>query len=85
MLQTYEENGKEYVSAFSKNAGSYEWNGITQIQSAKMLSGTGHVFQMVETYLPLPFMELRTREIDTINDYERAVNWVRNHYSDEQV
>ena len=32
---------------------------------------------MVETYLPLPFMELRTREIDTINDYERAVNWVK--------
>lgn len=83
MLQTYEENGKEYVSAFSKNTGSYEWNGVTQIQSAKMLSGTGHVFQMVETYLPLPFMELRTREIDTINDYERAVNWVKNNYSDE--
>lgn len=81
MLQTYEENGREFVSAFSKNYGNYEWNGVTQIQSQKMLSGTGHVFQLVEPYLPLPFMELRTREIDTINDYERAVEWVKNNFA----
>lgn len=80
MLQTYEENGCEFVSAFSKNFGNYEWNGITQIKSKKMLSGTGHVFQMIEPYLPLPFMSLRTREIDTVNDYERAVIWVRNGF-----
>lgn len=81
MLQTYEENGKEYVSSFSKNIGTYEWNGITQMKSSKMLNGTGHVFQLIEPYLPVPFMELRTREIDTINDYERAVAWVRNNFS----
>lgn len=82
MMQTYREAGQEYACKFSKSVGTYEWNGVTQIQSAKMLSGTGHVFQMVEKYLPLPFMELRTREIDTINDYERAVEWVKNHYEE---
>lgn len=82
MLQTYRENGKEYVSAFSRNIGSYEWNGITQMKSKKMLTGTGHVFQLIEPYLPVPFMELRTREIDTINDYERAVTWVRNGFKE---
>lgn len=81
MLQTYEENGKEYVSSFSKNIGTYEWNGIAQMKSSKMLNGTGHVFQLIEPYLPVPFMELRTREIDTINDYERAVAWVRNNFN----
>lgn len=30
--------------------------------------------------LPIPFLELRTREIDTVNDYERAVEWVRNNF-----
>lgn len=80
MLQTYAENGKEYVSSFSRNIGTYEWNGITQMKSSKMLNGTGHVFQLIEPYLPVPFMELRTREIDTINDYERAVKWVRNNF-----
>lgn len=80
MLQTFLENGVEYVKAFSKNAGNYEWNGITQMESAKMRSGSGHVFQMLEPHLPVPFMELRTREIDTVNDYERAALWVRNGF-----
>ncbi len=80
MLQTYEQDGKEYVSLFSKNDGTYEWNGITQMHSSKMQNGSGHVFQLIEPYLPVPFMELRTREIDTINDYERAVAWVKNGF-----
>lgn len=80
MLQTYKDGEKEFVSAFSKNVGNYEWNGITQIKSAKVKNGQGHVFQLIEPYLPLPFMEIRTREVDTINDYERTVKWVRNGY-----
>ncbi len=80
MLQTYEENGREYVSSFSKNIGTSEWNGVTQMKSQKMQNGTGHVFQMLEPYLPVPFLELRTREIDTVNDYERAVAWVKNKF-----
>ena len=81
MLQTYGENGKIYVNAFSKNAGNYEWNGITQMKSEKMLNGSGHVFQLIEPYLPIPFLELRTREIDTVSDYERAVEWVKNGFT----
>ena len=56
MLQTYKDGEKEFVSAFSKNVGNYEWNGITQIKSAKVKNGQGHVFQLIEPYLPLPFM-----------------------------
>lgn len=80
MLQTYKDDGKEFVSAFSKNIGNYEWNGITQMKSAKIKNGQGHVFQLIEPYLPIPFLELRTREIDTVNDYEGAVEWVRNNF-----
>ena len=61
MLQTYKDDGKEFVSAFSKNIGNYEWNGITQMKSAKIKNGQGHVFQLIEPYLPIPFLELRTR------------------------
>ncbi len=80
MLQTYKQNGKEMVSAFSKCIGNYEWNGVTQMLSSKMLKGTGHVFQLIEPYLPVEFMSIRTREIDTINDYERAIEWIKNGY-----
>lgn len=80
MLKTYEEDGREFVSSFSKAEGNYEWNGITQMKSSKMCNGTGHVFQLIEPYLPVPFLYLRTKEIDTINDYERAVKWVKNGF-----
>lgn len=80
MLQTYQKEGNQYVSAFSKCIGNYEWNGITQIKSCKTQNGLGHVFQLLEPYLPLPFMNVRTREIDTINDYDRAIQWVRNGF-----
>lgn len=83
MLQTYGEGGEELVSSFSRNAGKYEWNGITQIKSAKVQNGTGHVFQLLEPYLPLPFLNIRTREIDTINDYEHAVAWVKRGFTEE--
>lgn len=58
MLQTYKDDGKEFVSAFSKNIGNYEWNGITQMKSAKIKNGQGHVFQLIEPYLPIPFWNL---------------------------
>ena len=82
MVQTHWEDGREWAQAFSKTSGAYEWNGVTQMESGKMQDGTGHVFQMVEPYLPVPFLELRTREIDTKNDYERAAAWVRSRFSD---
>ncbi len=82
MLQTYRDGGEEFVSSFSRNVGEYEWNGITQIKSGKIQNGTGHVFQLLEPHLPLPFLNIRTREIDTINDYEHAVAWVKSGFAD---
>ncbi len=28
----------------------------------------------------MEFMKIRAREIDTVNDYEQAVNWIGNGY-----
>lgn len=83
MLQTYNDSGSEYVSAFSRCMGNYEWNGITQMKSCKMQNGQGHVFQLIEPYLPVFFLPVRTHEIDTINDYERAVQWVKNGFEEK--
>ncbi|MCI8377461.1 MAG: NTP transferase domain-containing protein [Lachnospiraceae bacterium] len=80
MLQVEGGAGNERVVAFSKTEGKYEWNGITQLKSERLEQGSGHVFQLIEPYLPLPFLEVRTREIDTVNDYERAVEWVKNSF-----
>lgn len=80
MLQTYTQDGKEFVSGFSRNNGNYEWNGLTQLKASRVVNGNGHVFQLIEPYLPLPFMNFRTREIDTTRDYEEAVKWVRSNF-----
>ena len=82
MLQTFDKDGVEHVSAFSRCMGNYEWNGITQMKSEKIQKGLGHVFQLIEPYLPVPFMEIRTHEIDTIGDYERAIAWVKNNFTE---
>ena len=50
-----------------------------------MQNVNGHVFQLIEPFLPVMFMKLRTREIDTINDYERAVAWVKNKFNEKRI
>ena len=82
MVQTYEKDGEEFVGGFSQNEGTYEWNGITQMRSSKMMDGVGHVYKLIDPHHPVKFMMLRTRANDTINDYERAVDWVQNGFQD---
>ena len=79
MLQTFRRE-KEYVRAFSKDSGTYEWNGISQMKAEKFTQGGGHVFHLIEPHLPIMFLPLRTQEIDTFNDYERAILWVKNGF-----
>lgn len=81
LLQTYDNGGIKCVSGFSKVFGEYEWTGISQIKSSRLRPGVGHVYQLLEELLPLPVTELRTKEIDTINDYEKAEAWVKNGFS----
>lgn len=79
-LQTYEQDNKKYVKAFSHENGEYEWTGVVQIKTERLVPSKGHVYPMIEVCLPLRLNEIRTKEIDTINDYENAVKWVKNNY-----
>lgn len=80
LLDTFSKEGAEYVNAFSRTNGECEWTGISQVRTKKLTSGEGHVFQLLEPILPIQLLKVRTKEIDTINDYENAVNWVCNNY-----
>lgn len=70
------------VIGFSREHGQYEWTGVTQVKADKILDGSGHTYQLIEPYLPMPYIYLRTKEIDTPDDYDRAVRWVKGGYSD---
>lgn len=76
--------GTEAVG-FSREEGEYEWTGVMQIRSDRLSPGNGHVYQLIEGLLPLPAVYLRTREIDTPNDYEHASAWVKNGFSNEKT
>ena len=82
LMKTAAVNGREMVEGFFKDCGEYEWTGLAKVRSDSLKSGTRHVFHMIEPLLPLPLKLVRTREIDTIEDYDRAVEWIRSGYDD---
>lgn len=68
------------VVEFSREHGDLEWTGIAQIKKDRLTPGDGHVYQMLEPLMPVKVMKIRTKEIDTMNDYENALRWVQNDY-----
>ena len=78
VLMDIDERG--YVKNFSREHGQLEWTGLALMKREKLIPGKGHVYQMLENLLPLKAVNIRTREIDTINDYERAIDWIKNEY-----
>ena len=82
LMPTKEVDGVECVTGFMKEEGSYEWTGLAKIKTELLQPGKRHVFHLIEPLLPVPMKFIRTKEIDTIDDYERAVKWIRNGYED---
>ena len=37
---------------------------------------------MLEPLMPIDVLKIRTKEIDTQNDYENALKWVQNGFND---
>lgn len=74
------ENDK--VVGFSREEGIYEWTGVSRFNVDKLVKGEGHVCALLESFLPLPYLFLRTKEIDTPHDLECATKWIKNNYSD---
>lgn len=70
------------VIQFSRERGVLEWTGLAKIKANKLSPQRGHVYQMIEPLLPIPVMKMRTREIDTMHDYDNAIKWFLNHYND---
>lgn len=65
------------VVKFSREAGDYEWTGPACIRKNKIRYTSGTVFNQIEEYLPMKGMKVRAMDIDTYDDYKRAVEFVR--------
>lgn len=66
------------VLAFSREEGDYEWTGPACIKKNKLKWTSGSVFGQLEDYLPMKGLKIRAQDVDTYEDYQRAVEFVKN-------
>jgi choline kinase len=65
------------VLSFSRGNGDYEWTGPACIKKEKVQYTSGNVFNQLENHLPMKGIKIRAYDIDTFEDYERVVNFVK--------
>jgi choline kinase len=70
-----DENGN--VLAFSCTEGDYEWTGPACIKKSKLKCSSGNVFNQLEEHLPMRGLKIRACDIDTYEDYKRAIEFVK--------
>lgn len=71
-LVTVNNGNAEYFS----ESGNFEWSGIVKIKSEDLIKNNGEV----ENIFPVPAFLIRTRDIDTQDDYDNAIKWFQNGY-----
>ena len=69
-------NDEGYVTGFSIKEGDYEWTGPACIKKSRLEFEAVNVFNQIEPYLPIKGVKVRACDIDTYDDYVRAVSFV---------
>ena len=65
------------VLNFSRREGDFEWTGPACVNRNKLKFTSGNVYNQLEEYLPMRGIHIRAQDIDTYQDYERAIEFVR--------
>lgn len=76
-------DNNQNVIGFSREKGTFEWTGITMLESKDMTYNEGHTYQIIEPLLPIPYKLIREKEIDTPNDYQNAIQWIANNFKEQ--
>lgn len=63
------------VAKLSKTQGSMQWPGAVKARREMLMGESSDVYDVLNQVLPLPALNLRTREINTQEDYEKALVW----------
>ena len=70
-------NQKGEVMSFSRENGDFEWTGPCCIKKNKLKYSSGNVFNQLEPYLPLRGIKIRACDIDTYDDYQRVLEFIK--------
>lgn len=65
------------VLSFSNENGDFEWTGPACIKKEKIRYTSGNVFNQIEEYLPMKGLKVRAQDVDTYEDYQRAINFIK--------
>ena len=68
--------------AFNAENSNFEWPGLVKIEKNKLQKEDGFIFEMIRKLLPINVLKINAREIDTPEDYEKTIEWVKNGYLD---
>ncbi len=63
------------ITGFTRKRLEYEWTGLLQIKSERIIDTGTYVYHCVENALPFKAAFVDCREVDTPDDYQRAVEW----------
>lgn len=63
------------VTDLNEVEGNYEYSCIAKIESSRLYPGKGSVYSLLNSLLPIRAVHVRTRDIDTPDDYERMIEW----------
>ena len=69
-------DAQQRVIAFADDDGDFEWSGPACFHRSQLHFTSGHVYALLEPLLPLPCKVIRARDIDTYEDYKKAVVFV---------
>lgn len=63
------------VQRLSKTEGTKQWPGMAKVMTNRLISDSTHVYGVLNGIMPFKYVMVRTREIDTPEDYEQAIEW----------
>ena len=78
-------NKEKKVISFSGKEGLAEWSGLVKYKTKNFSKNYNYVYEMLESRLPMNAREIRSIDIDTPEDYEKAVIWATNGFSDKML
>lgn len=67
------ENNKVYD--FLNSSGNKEWIGLIKVKAEKMYGNGEFVYKNISKYLPIEYCVVTARDIDTAEDYDKAMEW----------
>ncbi|MDR2781954.1 MAG: NTP transferase domain-containing protein [Holosporaceae bacterium] len=71
------------VISFSRENGDFEWTGPACVKKNKLRFSSEHVYNQLESYLPMKGLEIRACDIDTYEDYVHAQEIVKSWSNDK--